>query len=304
MLTHALRSIKAGWTFQLNTDVTRKLCRKSVDLLAFSVTSLPRRNKTMCLCIIPSTTESAQALNVVYNELRKAGCLVPSIKHCNNEDCVSCNIVASLLADAEVGAYVKSKKCAYCILPVETAMCDNFKGLGNFMENVITSNVCLPHATGNVQVFCALCIALIPCVSGIAVAKRSHIKQFPIDAAYNYYYDILVDTGEISVEQFATLVQLFLVQYLRARYGADTANWYETYWLGDCGRYCLVHSQYGGYSNKMGVEVTWQDIKQSCDPLGRLGSYIAKMCGFIATALGEENMKHLKDDSGVQDTFI
>jgi hypothetical protein len=32
MLTHAFRAIKAGWGFQLNADVTCKLCRKSVDL--------------------------------------------------------------------------------------------------------------------------------------------------------------------------------------------------------------------------------------------------------------------------------
>ncbi len=51
MLTHAFHTIKAFWGlhllaslqrwlggFQLNADVTDKLCRKNVDLLAFSVT--------------------------------------------------------------------------------------------------------------------------------------------------------------------------------------------------------------------------------------------------------------------------
>jgi hypothetical protein len=70
MLTHSFRAIKAGWGFQLNADVTGKLCRKSVNLLAFSVDSIPKRNNTLCLCIIPSTTESEQAYTVVYNELR------------------------------------------------------------------------------------------------------------------------------------------------------------------------------------------------------------------------------------------
>jgi hypothetical protein len=36
--TDAFRSIKAGWRFQLNADVTGKLCWKSVDLIAFLVT--------------------------------------------------------------------------------------------------------------------------------------------------------------------------------------------------------------------------------------------------------------------------
>jgi hypothetical protein len=51
-----------------------------------------------------------------------------------------------------------SQKCKDCILPVQTAMCDNFKGWGNFAENVlgIKSNVCIAHATGNDQFFCAV----------------------------------------------------------------------------------------------------------------------------------------------------
>jgi hypothetical protein len=82
------------------------------------------------------------------------------------------------------------------------------------------------------------------CVSGIAAAHRSHVKQFPNVPAYDDYYNIFVDTGEIGVEQFATRVQQKLVQYLNARYGDDTANWHERFWTGDCGRYCLVHSLY------------------------------------------------------------
>ncbi len=91
MLIPAFRAIKAGWGFQLKADVNGKLCRKSVDLLAFSVTLIPKHNNTLCLCIIPSTTESEQAYTVVYNELSKAPCLVSSIKPepCDDEDCVS-----------------------------------------------------------------------------------------------------------------------------------------------------------------------------------------------------------------------
>jgi hypothetical protein len=104
MLTRAFRAIEAGLGFQLNADVTGKLCRKSVDLLAFLVTLIPKCNKILCLCIIPSTTESEQAFTVIYNELRKAVCLVTSIKPCDDEDCVSCGIITALLADADVAA--------------------------------------------------------------------------------------------------------------------------------------------------------------------------------------------------------
>ena len=116
----------------MNADVTGKICNKSVDLVAFSVTSMPKRNNTMCLCIIPSTTESEQMYKVVYNELRIAVCLLPSIRHCGEEDCVSCNIITDLMADAEVSEYLRSPKFADCKLPVTTAMSDNFKGWGNF----------------------------------------------------------------------------------------------------------------------------------------------------------------------------
>ncbi len=65
------------------------------------------------------------------------------------------------------------------------------------------------------------------CVSGIAAANCSHVKQFPNVAAYDDYYDIVIDTGEIGVDQFATQVQRLLVEYLRASYSNDTANWCE-----------------------------------------------------------------------------
>ncbi len=99
-----------------------------------------------------------------------------------------------------------------CILPVQTVMCDNFKGWGNFAENVlgITSNVCILHATDNVQFFCA--IMRPRCVSGIASGHRSHVQQFPDVAAYDEFFDIVVDTAEIGVDQFATRVQCLLVR--------------------------------------------------------------------------------------------
>jgi hypothetical protein len=78
MLTHAFRAIKAGWVFQLNADVTGKLCRKSVDLLSFSVTSIPKRNNTLCLCIIPSTTESEQRIRLFITNCAKQCALCPA----------------------------------------------------------------------------------------------------------------------------------------------------------------------------------------------------------------------------------
>jgi hypothetical protein len=166
---------------------------------------------------------------------------VPCAQHqaLQQRDCVSCNINSQLLADPDVSKYVNSQKCLDCKIPVETAMCENFKGWRKFAEHVlgITSNICLQHVTSNVKVFCALCIALIPCVSGIAEANSSHVRKFPNVAAQDDSYDIVIDTFEIGVDQLATRVQSLLVEYLRAHYGDDTANWCERYWTGDCGRY-------------------------------------------------------------------
>ncbi len=116
----------------------------------------------------------------------------------------------------------------------------------------------LLHATDNIQL-------QRRCISGIT-ANSSHVKQFPDVAAYEDYYNIVVDTGEIGVDQFATRVQRLLVEYLRARYCYDTANWCERFWTGNSGQYCIVHSRYAGCNNNMGVEVTWCDIKNHVIP--------------------------------------
>ncbi len=63
------------------------------------------------------------------------------------------------------------------------------------MQQVTFHSFVLWHATGKVQ---------LRCVSGIAAAHRSHVKQFPYVDAYNDYYDIVVNTGEICVDQFAS----------------------------------------------------------------------------------------------------
>ena len=94
-------------------------------------------------------------LAVVYHEVRKAVGLVSSINTCDEASCETCSIMRELLADVEMRKYIDSQKYKDCILPVDTAMCDNFVGWGNFAENVlgITANICHAHATGNVQDF-------------------------------------------------------------------------------------------------------------------------------------------------------
>ena len=106
-------------------------------------------------------------------------------------------------------------------LPVETAMCDNFKGWINFARNSLDVDaiLCKPHATGNVYSFLLLSCNLLPAPpAGIAAASYTHIKQFPSTDAYNDYYDIVVDICDIGVESFATRAQEMLVEYLRTTF--------------------------------------------------------------------------------------
>ncbi len=100
-------------------------------------------------------------------------------------------------------------------LSVETAMCDNFKGWGNFLNNTlgIPSNCRLQpeHGTGMVG------------TAGIAAEKYSHTQYFPNRAAYNDYYDIDIFICEVWVESSAMLVLEMLIEYLSTKYGQKFA---------------------------------------------------------------------------------
>ena len=61
--------------------------------------------------------------------------------------------------------------------------------------------------------------------AGIVAEKYSHVKYFPNRAAYDDYYDIAVDIGEVGVESFATRIQEMLVDYLRDKRGDKVADW-------------------------------------------------------------------------------
>ena len=63
-------------------------------------------------------------------------------------------MVMQLLKHEAVEEYVAGTTFREGKVPVETALCDNFKGWGNFSINElgIVSNVCLPaHGTGKVH---------------------------------------------------------------------------------------------------------------------------------------------------------
>ena len=112
--------------------------------------------------------------------------------------------------------------------------------------------------------------------SGTAAIAADHggqRKQFPDGPAYDDYYDLVVDIGDIGVESFADRVQALLVVYLRETYGDGPADWCEEFWTGDRGRMCLAHARYSGSNNNMGVEVSWKLIKEICSYLVGLSTF-------------------------------
>ena len=130
--------------------------------------------------------------------------------------------------------------------------------------------------------------------AGIAAQNYSQVHQFPFRAAFDDYYDRAVDIGEVGVPEFADLVQGLLVDYIRAKYGDKPADWCREYWTGDRGRMTLAHARYAGSNNNMGVEVSWRLIKKICSWLACLSQFIAALCKFIRTQLGEEHMERLR----------
>ncbi len=70
-------------------------------------------------------------------------------------------------------------------------------------------------------------LILLP--AGIAASQYSHVSRFPNQAAYNEYYDSVVDICDIGVESFVTRAQAILVDHLRAEYGDGIAYWCKTF---------------------------------------------------------------------------
>ncbi len=136
MILNAFRAIVAGWGFQLNGNVIDKLCCKNIDLVEFGVNSIPKHNNVLCLGMIPKGTKSTESKNiyaVTWDDFCTAAVLMCSYKDCSKRGCVTCGTVMEVLLADDVQAYISSKKFREGQLPVETTMCDNFKGWRIFL---------------------------------------------------------------------------------------------------------------------------------------------------------------------------
>jgi hypothetical protein len=132
MLANALCAIIAGWNFQLCADITGNFCNQSVDLLEFSVTSIPCQNNVLCLSIIPKATESETVYKLSYDDLRKAVNHLCKIQPCGSAECECCIRIRELLCEKNIVDYIASNEFKEQKMLVQTAMSDNFQGFGNF----------------------------------------------------------------------------------------------------------------------------------------------------------------------------
>ena len=119
-------------------------------LILSSFRSLPFPSKIIfsAWALFPRDLRAKQIYKITWGDSRAAVVLITGYKDCGKEDCECCMMVMELLDDEAVQKYVKSKEFREGEIKVETAMCDNFKGWGNFTINElgILSNVCHPHA--------------------------------------------------------------------------------------------------------------------------------------------------------------
>ena len=128
-------------------------------------------------------------------------------------------------------------------------------------------------------------------LSGIPASNYSQVSYFPSRENYDEFYGFIIRVVNIAFEKFATFVQALLVQHLRT-FGDKPAEWYEEWWTGARGCYCLCHCMHGGTNNNMGVEVDWRDIKKLCPPSSKLSSFLGALVHFMKQ-LGKEHEQHL-----------
>ena len=130
-------------------------------------------------------------------------------------------------------------------------------------------------------------------ISGIAASNYSHVGYFPSRAAYDDFYSIALRVVDIARTPFAEYVQLLLVQYLAAKVSGQTSAWFEQFWTGAKGRYCLCHATHGGTNNNMGIEVDWRDIKKICPSSASLATFLGTLFHFVKS-LGAEHEEFLE----------
>ena len=125
-----------------------------------------------------------------------------------------------------------------------------------------------------------LILRFLPC-AGIVASHYLHVHQFLIREAYDDFYAIMEQFVDIGVDSFKEFAVKALLSYLRIHVNDESAAWFESYWSGPRGRYCLCYAGYAGSNNNMGMEVDWRDIKEQVPHTASLGTFIGALWQFI-----------------------
>ena len=132
--------------------------------------------------------------------------------------------------------------------------------------------------------------------------RYHHVKYFEeVDAREKYddFYEQVLRVKNIMIEKFAEHAQALLADYIRnVLKQPRAAEWFETWWTGDRGRYCLAHAGYGGSNNNMGVEVDWRDVKKLVPPSATICVFTGALMQFISD-LSDEHFDFLAPWDGL-----
>jgi hypothetical protein len=131
-----------------------------VDLLEFSVTSIPCQNNVLCSSIIPKATESETVYSYPMMTCAQLSIISAKSNRAVPQICECCTRIRELLGEQNIVDYIASNEFKEQKLPVQTAMSDTFQGFGNFCraEFGIDPILCKPHSTVRLYAAYVCCV--------------------------------------------------------------------------------------------------------------------------------------------------
>ena len=278
-LCNILRNIAAGWIFQLNGDVTFKVCRRTVALLGLGVNSLGNVSNSICWAIIPEA-ESAEVFKSTWKAVQDAAMLLMiRFRHCRQE-CSTCDMIHDLMRNDNVRQFMSTSLFEAGKFPVELTLCDRSLGWGSFTRETFgfDPNMCRNHVTA------------------IPAANHSQQKYFRSPSVYDTYYDEAVRVSKIGHETVARKALEAMVTWINDDLeDEEGAKYFDKTWslASGFGRWPVVFGMHGGSTTNGGTEANWRDKKEICPKTATLGTFMGALVHNIECK-GDEHRDRLK----------
>ena len=286
-LCNILRNIAAGWIFQLNGDVTFKVCRRTVSLLCLGVNSLGNVNNTICWAIIPEA-ESAEVFKSTWKAVQDAAMLLMiRFRHCGR-DCATCDMIKDLMSNEHVRQFMTGRSLVEGKFDVGLTLCDRSLGWGSFTRETFgfDPNMCRNHVTA------------------IPAANHSQQKYFKSPSVYDTYYDEAVRVSKIGHETVARKAMEAMVTWIKEELeDEEGAKYFHKTWSMDSGfgRWPVVFGMHGGSTTNGGTEANWRDKKEICPKSAPLGTFMGALVHNIECKGDEHRDRLIK--AGHQNRF-